>query len=74
MISQADLCRMCLAGVPVGPNVHSHMLMDLASETDYVVNVMASTEAGSVKGMDCTFKTMKYGKSFILILMLDDAL
>ncbi len=51
----------------MAPNVHSHVLTDLASETDYVVNIMASTEAGSVKGTECTFKTMKYGKSIVLI-------
>lgn len=55
--------------VTVGPNVHSHMLMDLASETDYVVNVMASTEAGSVKGMDYTFKTMKYGDGEVEVIV-----
>lgn len=69
-VMKSDLCRMCLAPVTVGPNVHSYVLMGLASETNYVVNVMVSTVAGSVKGMDCTFKTMKYGMSFVLIFLL----
>uniref|UniRef100_A0A8C2K822 Interleukin 6 signal transducer n=1 Tax=Cyprinus carpio TaxID=7962 RepID=A0A8C2K822_CYPCA len=53
----------------VGPNVHSYVLTDLASETDYVVYVMASTEAGSVKGTDCTFKTMKYGDGEVEVIV-----
>uniref|UniRef100_A0A9J7X0H4 Interleukin 6 cytokine family signal transduce n=2 Tax=Cyprinus carpio carpio TaxID=630221 RepID=A0A9J7X0H4_CYPCA len=55
--------------VTVGPNVHSYVLMGLASETDYVVNVMVSTVAGSVKGMDCTFKTMKYGDGEVEVIV-----
>uniref|UniRef100_A0A672MYC1 Interleukin-6 receptor subunit beta-like n=1 Tax=Sinocyclocheilus grahami TaxID=75366 RepID=A0A672MYC1_SINGR len=55
--------------VTVSPNVHSYVLTDLASETDYVVNIMASTVAGSVKGMDCTFKTMKYGDGEVEVIV-----
>ncbi|XP_016377604.1 interleukin-6 receptor subunit beta-like [Sinocyclocheilus rhinocerous] len=55
--------------VTVGPNVHTHVLTDLASETDYVVNVVASTEAGSVKGTGCTFKTMKYGDGEVEVIV-----
>lgn len=51
----------------VGADVRSHVLTDLASETDYVVRVMASTVAGSRNGSDFNFKTMKYGMSFLLI-------
>ncbi|XP_016318003.1 interleukin-6 receptor subunit beta-like [Sinocyclocheilus anshuiensis] len=55
--------------VTVSPNVHSYALTDLASETDYVVNIMASTVAGSEKGMDCTFKTMKYGDGEVEVIV-----
>ncbi|XP_026128966.1 interleukin-6 receptor subunit beta [Carassius auratus] len=55
--------------VTVDPNVHSHVLTDLASETDYVVNVLVSTEAGSFKGTDCTFKTMKYGDGEVEVIV-----
>lgn len=69
MIAQADLCRMCLAVVEtVAPNVHSYLLTDLASESDYVVRIMVSTVAGSTNGTDCNFRTIKYGKSFLLSL------
>lgn len=68
MISQADLYQTFLAAVTVGPNVHSYVLTDLASEMDYVAHVMASTVAGSKNGSDFNFKTSKYGMSFSLIL------
>ncbi|XP_058645744.1 interleukin-6 receptor subunit beta isoform X1 [Onychostoma macrolepis] len=55
--------------VTVGPDVHSHVLTDLASETDYVVNVVVSTEVGATKGMDCTFKTMKYGDGEVEVIV-----
>ncbi|XP_043106273.1 interleukin-6 receptor subunit beta [Puntigrus tetrazona] len=55
--------------VTVGPNVYSHVLTDLASETDYVLYVVVSTEAGSFKGMDYTFKTMKYGDGEVEVIV-----
>lgn len=67
MISQADLYQMFLEAVTVNADVRSHVLTELASETDYVVRIMASTVAGSKNGSDFHFKTMKYGMSFILI-------
>lgn len=67
---KSDVCQMFSAAVTVNPNVQSYLLMDLASETDYVVNIMASTVAGSVKGIDYNFKTLKYGMSFMLTFLL----
>ncbi|XP_059381319.1 interleukin-6 receptor subunit beta-like [Carassius carassius] len=55
--------------VTVNPNVQSYVLTDLASETDYVVNIMASTVAGSNKGIDYTFKTMKYGDGELEVIV-----
>ncbi|XP_052464549.1 interleukin-6 receptor subunit beta isoform X1 [Carassius gibelio] len=55
--------------VTVNPNVQSYLLMDLASETDYVVNIMASTVAGSVKGIDYNFKTLKYGDGEVEVIV-----
>ncbi|KAK2871522.1 hypothetical protein Q8A67_024049 [Cirrhinus molitorella] len=55
--------------VTVGPNVHSYVLTDLASETDYVVKVMVSTVAGSKNGTDCTFKTVKYGDGEVEVIV-----
>ncbi|XP_048027289.1 interleukin-6 receptor subunit beta [Megalobrama amblycephala] len=47
--------------VTVNADVRSYVLTDLASETDYVVRIMASTVAGSKNGSDFHFRTMKYG-------------
>lgn len=46
--------------VLVAANIHSYVLTDLVSERDYVVHIMASTEAGSKNGTDFNFKTMKF--------------
>ncbi|XP_073685803.1 interleukin-6 receptor subunit beta [Garra rufa] len=55
--------------VKVEPNVRSYVLTDLASETDYVVNVWVSTVAGSIPGMDYHFKTMKYGDGEVEVIV-----
>ncbi|XP_050976969.1 interleukin-6 receptor subunit beta [Labeo rohita] len=53
----------------VAPNVHSYLLTDLASETDYVVRIMASTVAGSTNGTDCNFRTIKYGDGEVEVIV-----
>ncbi|XP_051764682.1 interleukin-6 receptor subunit beta isoform X5 [Ctenopharyngodon idella] len=55
--------------VTVNADVRSHVLTELASETDYVVRIMASTVAGSKNGSDFHFKTMKYGDGEVEVIV-----
>ncbi|XP_030623390.1 interleukin-6 receptor subunit beta [Chanos chanos] len=48
--------------VTVGPDINSYTLTDLASDSKYVVHVMASTVNGSTNGSDINFMTLKYAK------------
>ncbi|TRY85574.1 hypothetical protein DNTS_032552, partial [Danionella cerebrum] len=53
----------------VGANIRSYVLTDLLSESDYVVHIMASTEAGSKNGTNFNFKTMKYGDGEVELIV-----
>ncbi|XP_056322292.1 interleukin-6 receptor subunit beta [Danio aesculapii] len=55
--------------VLVAANIHSYVLTDLVSERDYVVHIMASTEAGSKNGTDFNFKTMKFADGEVELIV-----